>query len=120
MRKLVKEGSTVIPGASTVSFDRIAEARIYEAIDGGRFNATRLLKDEYFDLRQMLGRIPALEEFDANNAIDPLRLFDKFGSYHSFLSKYDPDYGVKFNDTQERILKFLSQKLGSGKQPEGL
>lgn len=120
MRKLVKEGSTVIPGASTVSFDRIAEARIYEAIDGGRFNATRLLKDEYFDLRQMLGRIPALEEFDANNAIDPLRLFDKFGSYHSFLSKYDPDYGVKFNDTQERILKFLSQKLGSGKQLEGL
>ena len=120
LRKLVKEGSTVIPGASTVSFDRIAEARIYEAIDGGKFSAVKLLKEEYFDLKRMLGRIPALEEFDANNAIDPLRLFDKFGSYHAFLSKYDPDYGVTFNERQESILKFLSQKLGSGKQLEDL
>lgn len=120
MRKLVKEGSTAIPGASTVSFDRVAEARIYEAIDGGKFNATKLLKEEYFDLKQMLGRVPALEEFDANNAIDPLRLFDKFGSYHAFLKKYEPDYAIEFNGKMEQILKFLSQKLGSGKQLEDL
>lgn len=120
MRKMVKEGSTVIPGASTVSFDRVAEARIYEAIDGGKFSATKLLKEEYMELRQMLGRIPALREFDENNAIDPLRLFDKFGSYHAFLSKYEPEYCVEFTDRQEEILKFLSQKLGAGKRLEAL
>lgn len=120
MRKMVKEGSTVIPGASTVSFDRVAEARIYEAIDGGKFSATKLLKEEYLELRQMLGRIPALREFDENNAIDPLRLFDKFGSYHAFLSKYEPEYCVEFTDQQEEILKFLSQKLGAGKRLEAL
>lgn len=120
LRAIVKEGSTVIPGCSTVSFDKVSEARIYEAIDGGAFSATKLLRDEYRSLRQMLGRIPALSEFDENGAIDPLRIFKKFGSYHAFLSKYEKDYDVTFSQRQEAILKFVSQKLASGKQLEGL
>lgn len=116
LRAIVKEGSAVIPGCSTVSFDRISEARIYESIDGGDFNSARLLRDEYRTLRQMLGRIPRLCEFDANGSIDPLRLFRKFGSYHAFLVKYEADYSVRFSEQQERLLKFISQKLASGKQ----
>ena len=38
LRTIVNDGSSVIPGASTVSFDRISEARIYRAIDGGRLH----------------------------------------------------------------------------------
>lgn len=120
LRALVKEGSSAIPGCSTVSFDRIAEARIYEAIDGGNFSSVRLLKDEYMSLKQVLGRIPMLADFDENKSVDPLRLFRKFGSYHAFLSRHDPDYTVEFSDRKERALRFLSQKLGSGKQLEDL
>ncbi len=120
LRAIVKEGSTTIPGCSTVSFDKVSEARIYEAIDGGKFNDARLLRDEYRSLRQMLGRIPALSEFDENGAIDPLRIFKKSGSYHAFLSRYEPDYDVTFSQRQESILKFISQKLASGKQLEDL
>lgn len=120
LRAIVKEGSSVIPGCSTVSFDKVAEARIYEAIDGGDFSAARLLRDEYRDLRQMLGRIPALSEFDSNGSIDPLRIFKKWGSYHAFLSKYETEYRVSFTARQEGFLKFISQKLASGKQLEGL
>ncbi|OUO32054.1 DUF3427 domain-containing protein [Olsenella sp. An293] len=120
LRAIVKEGSSVIPGCSTVSFDKISEARIYEAIDGGDFSAARLLRDEYRSLRQMLGRIPSLSEFDANGSIDPLRIFKKFGSYHAFLQKYESEYTVTFSSRQEGVLKFISQKLASGKQLEDL
>lgn len=120
LRKLVKEGSTVIPGVSTVSFDRISEARIYRSIDGGDFTAAKFLKSEYTDLRQMLGRIPALLEFDRNGSIDPLLIFKKFGSYHAFLSRYEKEYDVEFDDAQRSVLKFISQKLASGKRFEEL
>lgn len=122
LRRIVQEGSEVIPGCSTVSFDRISEARIYNAIDGGDFTSIRFLKGEYFDLRAKLGHIPTLEEFDEQGAIDPLLLFKNasLGSYHVFLSKYEPDYKVNFNSTQVSVLRHISQKLAAGKRLEDL
>ncbi len=120
LRKIVKEGTSVIPGASTVSFDRVSEARIYRAIDGGDFTAARFLRSEYADLRQMLGRIPALQEFDRNGSIDPLLIFKKFGSYHAFLAKYEKEYNVSFSKQKCSILRFISQKLANGKRFEEL
>lgn len=122
LRRLVQEGDTAVPGCSTVSFDRIAEARIYNAIDGGNFNSVRFLKGEYLDLKQKLGKIPSLQEFDRNGSIDPLLIFNNnaLGSYHAFLSKYEPDYQVQFSEIQCSALKFISQKLASGKRFEDL
>lgn len=120
LRRVVHEGSSAIPGCSTVSFDKVSEARIYRAIDGGKFTAAKFLKDEYQGLRQMLGHIPTLGEFDANGSIDPLLIISKFGSYHAFLSRYEKEYEVSFTKTQEDYLKFLSQKFASGKRAEEL
>ena len=122
LRRLVQEGDSAIPGCSTVSFDRISEARIYKAIDGGDFTSVRFLKNEYLDLRQKLGKIPSLLEFDRNGSIDPLLIFKNsgLGSYHAFLSKYEPDYTVQFTSDQTKILKFISQKLAAGKRFEDL
>lgn len=120
LRTIVKEGSLVVPGASTISFDRIAEARIYRAIDGGNFTEAKFLRNEYQGLRQMVGYIPSLLEFDRNGSIDPLLIFKKFGSYHAFLSKYEDAYDVEFSEAQCGVLKFLSQKLANGKRFEDL
>ena len=116
LRRFVKEGSTVIPGCSTVSFDRISEERIFSRIDASRFSETRLIKGEYENLKQILGRIPTLADFDEQEAIDPLLIFDKFGSYHAFLSKYEKSYTVSFSQGKERMLKYVSQKLANGKR----
>lgn len=116
LRAIVKEGSSVIPGCSTVSFDEVSKARIYKAIDGGDFSGAKLIRDEYRSLRYMLGRISGLADFDANGAIDPLRLFKKFGSYHAFLSKYEPEYKTRFSEKQTTILEFVSRKLANGKR----
>lgn len=120
LRRLAQEGDSVIPGCSTVSFDRISEARIYKAIDGGNFTSARFLKNEYLDLRQKLGKIPSLLEFDRNGSIDPLLIFKSSKSYHDFLSKCEPDYTVQFSSDQIKILRFISQKLAAGKRFEDL
>ena len=120
LRAIVKEGSAVIPGCSTVSFDEVSKARIYKAIDGGDFSTAKLIRDEYRSLKNMLGRIPALEDFDRNGAIDPLRLFKKFGSYHAFLAKYEESYKTGFSEQKASILEFISRKLASGKRFEDL
>ena len=120
LRAIVSEGSSAIPGCSTVTFDEVSKARIYKAIDGGDFSGAKLIRDEYRTLRNMLGRVPRLEDFDSNGAIDPLRIFKKFGSYHAFLTKYEPEYKVRLSGDQTTILEFVSRKLASGKRIEAL
>lgn len=120
LRAIINEGSSVIPGCSTVAFDEISKARVYKAIDGGDFSGAKLIRDEYRTLKNMLGKIPSLSDFDANGAIDPLRIFKKFGSYHAFLSKYEEGYDVCFSKAQSIILEFISRKLAGGKRFEDL
>lgn len=121
LRRIVQEGSEIVPGCSTVSFDRISEARIYRAIDGGKFTSRTFLKDKYAELKAMLGRIPALSDFGETGSFDPLLIFKtSLGSYHAFLAKYEPSYTVEFNEQQCGILKWLSQKLAAGKRLEDL
>ena len=60
-------------------------------IDTANFNDIKLIKESYTNLKQKIGRIPTLLDFDKYNSIDPLRIFDNksLGSYYKFLSKYD-------------------------------
>lgn len=120
LRRFVKEGNAVIPGCSTISFDRVSEARVMRAIDGGRFSEAGLLKAEYKNLKQELGRVPGLLDFDSNGAIDPLLFIAKYGSYYAFMRKVDPDNQAAIGVTQEAVLKFVSQKLANGKRMEDL
>lgn len=120
LRRIVKEGNTIIPGSSTISFDRISEARIFHALDEGKFDSARLIRNEYLHLKQVLGRIPTLEQFDENEAIDPLLIIKKYGSYAAFLEKYEPDWKPRFSDKKLSMLKYLSQKLANGKRFDDL
>lgn len=120
LRRAVKEGSTIIPGCSTISFDKVSEARIFRALEEGRFGEVALIKNEYRQLRQVLGRIPCLLEFDENESIDPLLIFKKFGSYAAYLQKHEENCGFEFSDAQLTMLKFISQKMANGKRRDDL
>lgn len=120
LRKVVKEGTSIIPGASTISFDRISEGRIFKALEEGRFSEAKLIKGEYQHLKQVLGRIPSLADFDENESIDPMIIIKKYGSYAAFLQKYEDGCGFSFGKQKLDMLKFLSQKLGNGKRREDL
>ena len=120
LRRVVKEGSTVIPGCSTISFDKVSEAQIFRALDRGRFGDAKLIRREYQELKQILGRIPTLLDFDANESIDPNIIIGKFDSYAAFLQKYEPDAGLCLSKDQLKLLKFLSRKIANGKRREDL
>lgn len=116
LRRFVKEGSTAIPGCSTVTFDRVSQARVFKALEQGRFSEAKLIRREYEHLRQQLGRVPGLLEFDRNGAIDPLIIFKKYGSYPAFLEKYEKGCSHRFGKAKLERLKFISQKLANGKR----
>ena len=119
LRHFISEGSMIVPGCSTINFDRITKERIYQSIDAANFNDIRIIKDSYKQLKEKLGHIPKLIEFDEYGAIDPLRIFNNksLGSYHVFLKKYDKaDYKVVFNKQEEKYLNFVSLKLAAGKR----
>lgn len=118
IRKYVAEGNRVIPGCSTIHFDEITKKRIYESIDAANFNDIRLIRDSYMQLKNKLGRIPSLEDFDEYGEIDVLRIFDNnsLGSYYKFLVKYEKEYTIRFNERQEKCIEFISKKLASGKR----
>ena len=118
IRKYVMEGNRIIPGCSTVNFDEISKKRIFESIDKVNFNDIKLIKESYNSLKQKLGKIPRLSDFDLHDSIDPIRIFDNnsLGSYHKFLTKYEKEYTVQLNAVQESFVEFISKKLASGKR----
>lgn len=118
VRRYVMEGERIIPGSSTIHFDEISTKQIFKAIDSANFSAIQRIKDSYLNLKYKLGRIPKLSDFDKYGEIDVLRIFDNpnLGSYHTFLKKYEPDYSVQLNKTEESFVEFISKKLASGKR----
>ncbi|MGH4121265.1 DUF3427 domain-containing protein [Clostridium sp.] len=118
IRKYVMEGNRIIPGCSTVNFDEISKKRIFASIDKANFNDIKLIKESYNSLKQKLGKIPSLNDFDLHDSIDPIRIFDNksLGSYHKFLTKYEKEYNIQLNSVQESFIEFISKKLASGKR----
>ena len=70
------EGGRVIPGASTVHFDEISRKRIFASVDNANFSDIKLIKENYNNLKNKLGRIPALRDFDDYGEMDVIRIFD--------------------------------------------
>ena len=77
-------------------------------------------KEAYSNLKQKLGRIPKLKDFYNYGTIDVTKFFDKLGSYHEFLKKYEADYTTEMSAKEEEILQFISRKLAKGKRIDEL
>ena len=118
IRRYVTEGGRVIPGASTIHFDEISRKRIFQAIDNANFSDIRLIRENYTNLKNKLGHIPALADFDKYGEMDVLRIFDNnsLGSYYKFLVKYEKEYTIRLSEDEEKVVEFVSKKLASGKR----
>lgn len=118
IRRYVLEGERIIPGASTIHFDEISRKRIFAAIDSANFSDIKLIRENYKNLKNKLGHIPALKDFDKYGEMDVLRIFDNssLGSYYKFLVKYEKEYTVRLSPPEEKMIEFISKKLASGKR----
>ena len=124
MRKYLMEGSSIIPGCSTIHFDEVSKQAIFKAIDKSKTPLT-FLKEKYFILRDRLGRMPTIQEFYKYGEVDPL-LFTEYEnskktSYYEVVSRIDPNSGLPtFTEQQNKTLDFISTQILNGKRPHEL
>lgn len=122
IRRYIMEGGRIIPGASTVHFDEISRKRIFASIDNANFSDIKLIRENYTNLKNKLGRIPKLRDFDDYGEMDVLRIFDNnsLGSYYKFLVKYEKEYKARLSEDEEKVIEFVSRKLANGKRIQEL
>lgn len=117
IRRYIMEGGRVIPGASTVHFDEISRKRIFVSVDKANFSDIKLIRENYTNLKNKLGHIPRLLDFDDYGEMDVIRIFDNnsLGSYYKFLVKYEKEYKIRLSENEEKVIEFVSKKLANGK-----
>lgn len=119
IRKYVLEGNRVIPGYSTIHFDKISRERIFKSIDSAS-TPLKLLKEKYLLAKQKLGHIPTMVDFLEHGEIDPLLFIKAKGSYPAFLQVADRDYKQTFSHDQALMLEYLSKFVANGMRPHEL
>ena len=122
IRRYIMEGGRIIPGASTIHFDEISKKRIFASVDNANFSDIKLIKENYLNLKNKLGRIPQLCDFDNYGEMDVIRIFDNnsLGSYYKFLVKYEKEFTIRLSEDEEKIIEFVSKKLANGKRIQEL
>ena len=119
IRRYVREGSRVIPGASTIHFDEISKKRIFQSIDSTR-TTKKFLQEKYQLLKNKLGRIPTVLDFYEYGEIDPMLFINYAKTYDNFVRKVDPEYTITFSQEEAAVLEFISSLLINGKRPHEL
>ena len=123
-RRFINEADVSIPGIATVEFDEVVKEKIFKQINTqNKIGTIETLKREYFNLKNMLGRIPNYDDFLKCDTFDLNLIFKykDFWCYHEFLKKYDKeDYKVDFNETEVDFIRFVSCEFGDGKRMDEL
>lgn len=104
-----------LSGLSNINFESIAKERIFDSINAVKLDSMKELKEAYFGLKNELGRMPMLIDFETTNSFDPYLLANKKDNYPSFLDSIkesDNEITTHGND----ILKFLSREILPGKR----
>lgn len=118
IRKNLASGGNLLPGASTIYFDKIARDKIFKNIDSVTFGK-RFVQERYTSLKNKLGRIPLLKEFDLHDEIDVHLIFENYGSYYGFLENFEQDFDLKLSKEAALILVMISTFV-DGRRPHEL
>jgi len=102
LRRLLNAGSSLIPGASSVSFDRVAKELIFESIDKAKINTRKLLTEDFKLLQFRLGRLPLMMDFIESKTRDPFQYVESSNSLLEFTLLLEPTIKVSID-----ILKLL-------------
>jgi superfamily II DNA or RNA helicase/SOS-response transcriptional repressor LexA len=118
IRKLISEGSSMIPGESTINFDEITKEKIYASIDSATMQLLSDLKIDYNNLKSRIGRIPMMMDFVINEARDPYLYVNHSKSYFNFLNKTEKNFNSVLSITQIKLLELFSKEINNSKRVE--
>ena len=115
LRKLIASGSRVIPGSSTINFDKIAKERIFESIDSANMQMKKDLVKDYELLKFELGRVPMMLDFMGHGARDPKLYVNYSKSYYNFVADLEAELKGKI-DGYEKLLELFLARLTTEKE----
>ena len=112
LRRLLGAGSSLIPGASSISFEKIARERVFAAIDSAKLNTKKALTEDFNLLRFRLGRVPVMMDFFQNESRDPYQFVDYADSMLAFTKMIDKETSVE--PEHLKLLGYLSKHVCDG------
>lgn len=118
LRKLVSEGSKIIPGSSTINFDEISKEKIFKSIDSANMSLLRDLKKDYNLMKYRLGYVPMMTDFLQNKSRDPYLFIEYSKSYYNFVVKVDKDFEPVLKKEQIDLLELFSREINNAKRIE--
>ncbi len=118
LRKLITEGSRMIPGASSINFDEITKKQIFQSIDAANMQLYADLKKDYQLLKFKLGRIPMMMDFVEHGARDPYVYVNYANSYYNFAVKVEKLEKNLLSNQQVKLLELFSKEINNAKRVE--
>jgi superfamily II DNA or RNA helicase/HKD family nuclease len=118
LRKLISEGSRMIPGTSTINFDEITKEKIFQSIDSANMQLLKDLKKDYLDLKFKLGRIPMMMDFIEHGSRDPYSYVNYSNSYYNFITKVEKEHNFELTKEQINLLELFSKEINNAKRIE--
>ena len=112
LRRLLGAGSSLIPGASSISFEKIARERVFASIDSAKLNTKKGLLEDLQLLKFRLGRTPLMMDFIQNESRDPYQYVDYAGSLLAFTAALDKDTSV--DPEHLELLEYLGKHVCDG------
>ncbi|MBJ2174524.1 DUF3427 domain-containing protein [Aureibaculum sp. A20] len=118
IRKLITEGSRMIPGSSTINFDEITKEKIFQSIDSAKMQLLSDLKKDYYLLKFKLGKIPMMMDFIEHGSRDPYLYVNYSNSYYNFIVKVEKEFNEKLSTEQVKLLGLFSKEINNSKRVE--
>ena len=112
-----KDLHPLLPGSSIIQFDEISTKRIIESLASINNTEKRRIKEQYINIKNRLGKIPSLIEFDLLGNLSGRSFLDfyqnGYDSYYNFLSTINDEKEI-LNINEKDTLIYLSRNIGSG------
>ena len=118
LRKLITEGSRMIPGASTINFDKITKEKIFQSIDSANMKLFSDLKKDYKLLKYKLGKIPMMMDFIEHGSRDPYLYVDYSNSYYNFIVSVETDFITTLSIKEVKLLELFASEINNSKRVE--
>ncbi|MGB6128398.1 MAG: DEAD/DEAH box helicase [Psychrilyobacter sp.] len=118
IKKMLVNESILIPGSSTINFDKISKERIFKALDLANLKTRKDLIKDYELLKYKLGKIPMMKDFIEMNSRDPKTYVDYSKSYYNFILTQERDLISPMDEREKKLLEFFSTDIANLKRIE--
>lgn len=113
---IAAEESGILPGLSSVRFDRVAQARVLRSITAAKLDSIMMLKIAIKSMAERVGGVPSLWDFLRFESVDPVVLGTKLKNYPALAAKV---LGIPsgLSTDEDRMLGLLSHEVLTSKRP---